>query len=294
MNKKKIIALVASCILIAVSFAGCTQADVVNEQATAYFAEYPAEGNHMTTAENLFGMIDAGDSMVILDVRQADAYEQGHLAGAINVPYGMAVAEDLMYITNDGTPVYVYCYSGQTASQITALLNVAGVNAINIRGGFNNGIAATENYMNYVDTIAVSVPTQEYTFDSDIQAAITEYFTEAEALLDTDLKFFNIKPATLKAAIDAGSDEYYVLSVRQADAYAEGHIQGAVNIPFGIGMQENFDILPTDQKIAVYCYTGHTASQTVAILRLLGYDAYNMSGGMNNGWLPAGFEVVTD
>ncbi|HML45567.1 MAG TPA: hypothetical protein PKE04_02305 [Clostridia bacterium] len=48
----------------------------------------------------------------------------------------------------------------------------------------------------------------------------------------------------------------------------------------------------------MYCYTGQTASQTLAILRLLGYDAYNLSGGMGkeggSGWLGAGCPVVAD
>jgi rhodanese-related sulfurtransferase len=64
-------------------------------------------------------------------------------------------------------------------------------------------------------------------------------------------------------------------------------------------MELNFEAqLPTDKTIIVYCYTGQTASQTTAILRLLGYDAYNLSGGMGkeggSGWLGAGYPVVTD
>lgn len=45
------------------------------------------------------------------------------------------------------------------------------------------------------------------------------------------------------------------------------------------------DILPKDKRIIVVCYTGQTAGQTVGILRLLGYDACSLMGGMVNGWL---------
>ena len=78
--------------------------------------------------------------------------------------------------------------------------------------------------------------------------------------------------------------------------YGKGHIEGAVSLPYGKGMQEKFDILPTDQTIYVYCYSGQTASQTMAALRLKGYTVYNLSGGMGaeggSGWLGAGYEVT--
>ena len=45
------------------------------------------------------------------------------------------------------------------------------------------------------------------------------------------------------------------------------------------------DILPKDKKIIVVCYTGQTAGQVVSILRLLGYDACSLKGGMVNGWM---------
>ena len=60
-------------------------------------------------------------------------------------------------------------------------------------------------------------------------------------------------------------------------------------------MQEQFaTVIPADKPVIVYCYTGQTASQTVAVLRMLGYEAYNMSQGMINGWIPAGYEVVAE
>ena len=64
-------------------------------------------------------------------------------------------------------------------------------------------------------------------------------------------------------------------------------------------MQEQFGKLPKDKKIIVYCYSGQTSSQTTAILRLLGYDAYSMSGGVGNaeaktGWLGEGYELVAE
>ena len=61
-------------------------------------------------------------------------------------------------------------------------------------------------------------------------------------------------------------------------------------------MQTALANLPKDQKIVFQCYSGQTASQTVAIARMMGLDAYNLSGGMGakggSGWLGAGYHVV--
>ena len=102
-----------------------------------------------------------------------------------------------------------------------------------------------------------------------------------------------IKAPDLFAKIDAG-EEMLILDIRQPDAYAESHLAGAINVPFGMAIVENLSKIPDDVQIYVYCYTGQTASQTTAILRLLGYDAYNLSGGFINGWTAKGYEGVTD
>ncbi len=291
---KKLIALSLALVLICVSFAAFAEdTSVVTEKAMAYFANYDGSKVVIKPAD-LFAKMDAGDDMLILDVRQADAYEAGHLIGAVNVPLGMDVAEMLANIPDD-VQVYVYCYTGQTASQVTALLNVAGRYAANIQSGFNNGISKTEGYEAYITTDVATLPDETYDVDPDVQAAITAYFEAMVSKAGTAFTYNNFKSDALMEVLDAELDGYFVYDVRQADAYAEGHIQGAVNNPYGAGMEQYFaEQLPTDGIIIVHCYTGQTASQTVAILRLLGYDAYNLSGGMNNGWAAAGYPVVTD
>ncbi len=291
---KKLIALLLSLVLISVSFVALAEeTSVVTEKAMAYFANYDGSKVVIKPAD-LFAKMDAGEDMLILDVRQADAYEAGHLTGAVNVPLGMAIAESLVNIPDD-VQLYVYCYTGQTASQVTALLNVAGRYAANIQSGYNNGISKTEGFEAYTTTDVATLPDDTYDVDPDVQAAITAYFEDMVSKAGTAFTYNNFKAASLMEVLDAELDGYFVYDVRQADAYAEGHIQGAVNNPYGAGMEQNFAAqLPTDGIIVVHCYTGQTASQTVAILRLLGYDAYNLSGGMNNGWLAAEYDVVTD
>ncbi|MCP4168925.1 MAG: rhodanese-like domain-containing protein [Chloroflexi bacterium] len=75
-----------------------------------------------------------------------------------------------------------------------------------------------------------------------------------------------------------------ILSVRAPDHYAVGHVPGAINIPWKtIADPANLTKLPTDEPIAVYCYTGHTGQVATTILGSLGYDVTNMKFGMM-GW----------
>lgn len=266
--------------------------DVVKENATAYFAEFP-DDRHMINVPDLFAKIDAGEEMIIIDIRRPEDYAEGHLKGAWNIPYAN-VAEFLTKIPDD-TPLFVNCYSGQTSSQTVALLNIAGKYATNIQGGWNGGISTAEGYEAYVDTEEVTIPDETYPVDEAIVAAITDYYVDATS---NTFSSFNFPPESLAELVDAKSEDYTILSIRSAEDYAAGHIEGAINIPFGKGMQERFSEIPTDKPVVVYCYSGQTSSQTMAVLRMLGYEAYSLAGGMGkeggSGWLGGGFPVVTE
>ena len=110
---------------------------------------------------------------------------------------------------------------------------------------------------------------------------------------------FNFPPEELAELIEAGEVPYTIVSVRKPEDFEQGHIQGAVNIPYGPGMQDQLKDLPKDKPVIVYCYTGQSGSQTMTVLRLMGYEAYNLNGGMGSaetesGWLGAGLPVVTE
>ena len=82
---------------------------------------------------------------------------------------------------------------------------------------------------------------------------------------------------------DNPDNDPFILSVRSPEYYENGHIPGAINIPWReVAKQENLARLPEDRQIVVYCYTGHTASQITALLNILGYDATNLKFGMTS------------
>lgn len=80
--------------------------------------------------------------------------------------------------------------------------------------------------------------------------------------------------------------DYFVLDIRKKEDHCAGHIFSAVNIPMAdVFRNENLRRLPMNRPILVVCYTGHTASQTIGMLNLMGFDAWALRFGMMS-WRP--------
>jgi rhodanese-related sulfurtransferase len=74
---------------------------------------------------------DAG--AVVLDVRNPDEYESGHVRGAVLIPLG-ELGERQAEIPN-GDPIYVICAMGGRSLQATKAMVEAGFPAISVAGG---------------------------------------------------------------------------------------------------------------------------------------------------------------
>lgn len=84
-----------------------------------------------------------------------------------------------------------------------------------------------------------------------------------------------------------------VIDVREESEYAEGHIEGAINIPLRT-LSDNLDKIPTDRQVFVYCKSGLRAALAGSSLHMLGYDNVLIFPPSWNGWLDAGEPVSTD
>lgn len=257
--------------------------DVKTTAANAYFADYP--GARIVEWADLFAKIDAEENPFILSIRQQDAYDEGHIKGAYLAAWGPDLAKKVAMLPKDQT-VYVYCYSGQTAGQTVALLNMLGIDAVSVKSGYNKGAMTVEGYEAYVSTEAAELADAGASFDPILLGEVKAYFN---AVLDN--ADFKIGWDDTKAAVEAG--EATVIDIRKPEDFAAGHIEGAINIPFGANMQESFTDLPAG-KLIVTCYSGQTAGQTTAVLRMLGHDAISMHFGMKVGWIAEGYPVVTE
>ena len=89
-----------------------------------------------------------------------------------------------------------------------------------------------------------------------------------------------ISGAEAKALMDSESG-YVILDAREQDEYDEGHIPGAILIPYGeIADRAEKDLPDKDQLILVYCRSGRRSKIAAEELVKLGYTNVKEFGGI--------------
>jgi rhodanese-related sulfurtransferase len=105
---------------------------------------------------------------------------------------------------------------------------------------------------------------------------------EAEELvkyLEANVDFINtdapsmIKSTAVHTTLISAPEEQYIIDIRAAEDYNNGHIPGAVNVSAGdiVNHYEsnNLDAYPT---VVIACYSGQTAGWATGLMRMLGYE----------------------
>lgn len=106
----------------------------------------------------------------------------------------------------------------------------------------------------------------------------------------------NFENADVKAFAELTEDPtVVVLDVRTPEEFAEGHLEGAINIDQKQGdfLEKATSLLSTDKKIAVYCRSGRRSASTAGKLADKGYKCVNLVGGIL-AWKDAGLSITTD
>lgn len=78
---------------------------------------------------------------------------------------------------------------------------------------------------------------------------------------------------------DEIADGDLILDVRTAAEVAKGRVPGSVHIPLD-ALRARLAELPRDRRIAVHCASGVRSHAATRLLRLHGFDAHNLTGGI--------------
>lgn len=257
---------------------------VLLSAAQDFFAAIPTSNNIIASADVKQMLEDNPDAIVIIDIRSDADFEEGHIEGAYHSAW--ADLGSMMAKIPTNRQVVVTCYSGQTAGQAVGTLRLAGFNNVkSLKGGMNNGWKAeglptdgtgANPLSSRRDVTEPKNEEQQVLWEA--AKATFEEVRNGNNLIDSQALYDNIMAFNL-------------IDIRGAEDFAKGHIEGAKNIPMAkIG--EAIPSFSTNRKIAITCYSGQTAGQTVGVLRSLGFDAYSLKGGMNNGYLTTDLPVV--
>jgi phage shock protein E len=86
-----------------------------NTEAPAAVAEY-----RKISAEEAKAMMDSGEAVIVLDVREQSEYDAGHISGAVLLPVGSIAEKAAETLPDKNAVLLVYCRSGnrsKTASE---------------------------------------------------------------------------------------------------------------------------------------------------------------------------------
>ncbi len=99
--------------------------------------------------------------------------------------------------------------------------------------------------------------------------------------------------ATSAGSIEVTADTV-VIDVRTPAEFAEGHLDGAVNIDVqGADFDAKVSELPTDGDYVVYCRSGNRSAAAIERMKGLGFTNLVNAGGLNDASAATGLEIVT-
>jgi len=249
------------------------------------------------------GVINADDIVAngvanykIFDIRDANAYDAGHIEGAINAP---PVDGDLSacvdVITANATmtdPIVVACYTGQSAGHVKVALELLGYENVKSllfgMASWNTSLAGSWTN-NCADNLATPSTVNENENLDTVHAYPEPTGTLAERVEATLAAGF--KGISYTDMVNNGLENYFIVNYfGEADYLGNGmsgvpgHIPGAYQFtPYAsLDIDQMLMYLPTDMPVVVYCWTGQHSSQVTAYLNMLGYDAYSLKFGSNN------------
>lgn len=252
-------------------------------------ANYGNSGLAIKSPSAVHTLIAAG-KVTLIDIRSAGDFADGHIEGAENM------AADAVRDYIDGLASYdeisIICYTGQTASWLTSLLQLAGYKDVySMKWGMSgwhsdfdkwSGNTNSDKATLFVATSTdkgaeVELPilttgheTGEEIFEARYEAVLAEGFGTA---------------AVSQGDVYANLGDYYIINYWPNEEYIDpGHIDGAMQYTPSEDLQLGtfLKTLPTDKPIAVYCYTGQNSAKMAAYLRLMGYNAKSLKFGANS------------
>ncbi|WEK03321.1 MAG: rhodanese-like domain-containing protein [Candidatus Devosia phytovorans] len=226
-------------------------------------------------------------SAIIIDGRNLEAYEDGHIPGAQALPASSLLTETA---TLQSQPVLQRLLDTAGVSQDREVVSYCG-----------SGVAAANNYLalrnqGYENVVLYDASWDEWSRDprAGQQVSLANYTFEGTPLPGNGPAFLD--EAAVKAL--AADPTAVVLDVRSPSDYAAGHIPGSVNVYWddtfdGDRVLKSVDELQAlytaagvtpDKRVVLFTRGGLQLSHSFTVLNLLGYGDIDFFTGKFEGW----------
>ncbi len=264
---------------------------------------------------------------LIIDLRKADDYEQGHINGAYNVP--MKDVIDFLKNKRKASSVekvVFVCYTGQKASYTTGITRYAGFDNTYVMlfgmAGWNAEFSGPlkKAFGDISDKSLLEIAKGEHKTDGEEHHASVEHeehkaidwsifpvldkgsfsmITEkrAKELLNLKRPDFLVTKGELVDNLKKNIDYYYSIAYMSKKQFDYAHIKGAHQYTTRKDLSPDHKLaeVAKDKPVLVYCKTGHTAANATSYLKMLGYDSKSLILGssaiMQSLWAEQGWQV---
>lgn len=205
--------------------------------------------------EGLQQMMAAEEPVMIYDSRpKGRKYDAGHIPGAVSLPDSKFAELAGVLPADKATPLVFYC-----GGYICKLSDNSAKSAI--AAGYTKVFTYPAGYPAWKKQVG-----QVAMIMAPEAAPAAAVVVQAPALPAAGEGIIGI--AEFEALIAASNDDLLLVDVRDAEEFATGSFEGAINIPIGDLEDEVFD-LPTDKQIVFVCTSGGRSGEAYDLAMLL-------------------------
>ena len=192
--------------------------------------------------DDLKALLDEQKHMVLIDARTKEEYQEAHISGAISIPEKNFDESISLLPSDKGSLLVFYCNGVKCGKSKKAARKADDL-------GYKNILIYSEGFPVWEEKGLKIVPGPDYA---------------------KKIETIKVKPAELKALIDAKQGDVVIVDVRDESEFKEGHIPTAINIPVETFALRS-ETLPKEKKIIVYCNTGGRSYTAYRKLMKLAY-----------------------
>ncbi len=272
-------------------------------------------------------VLENSDQYIIVDIRNKDAYEQGHINGAYNIDKKNV----LDFLKNkrkaaSAKKVVFVCYTGQLASYVTGITRFAGFDNTYVllygMAGWNSEFSAPlkKAFGDVNNSNLLVINKSEHKSDAGEHHAevkkekevkidyskypnpgsgtITEIINKrAQELLNLKRPQFLLKAGEFFEELKKDPNHFYTIAYMKKNQFDFAHIKNAHQFTprKDISPYKKLGDIDRKKPVAIYCKSGHTAGNANAMLKMLGYDSYSIllgsSSFMHKLWAEQGWQV---
>lgn len=117
-------------------FGGCSSPKMQEENSVSQKATNETIREKIT-AQEAKDMMDSDKEIVIIDVRELEEYQEGHIRDSILLPLGTIESNAEKVLQDKEVPILVYCRSGNRSAKASKILNELGYKYVYDFGGIS-------------------------------------------------------------------------------------------------------------------------------------------------------------